>query len=530
MNHKRFVKKYIKNFMGMYIIYIALVLIYKATSIVLPYSIGKYIDNINSLILSTYILKLIILIGCMSIIIIISEYMLQITETKIISKMSFNFINDTVEHIKRLPIDYFKNLDTVYLNQRINEDAGIIVKFIIHDTANLIIQIVYILAIIFMIFNISSKAFCFTLIIIPVSLFSYHTFKKHLYKSGFELRESQNKFFSKVNDQFNIIKSIKRQCWFEKLNSEIKSKFDIFYKKALRYTKIDKLYTSNNSILKYVSILFLIILGSYEINNKNLTIGDFIILNSYFTLMIDNLVSIMTLGSDYQNYLVAVKRMNEILEIQEEHNGTNILDYIDVINVKNVNFTYPNSDLALNINYTFEKGKAYCIKGLNGKGKTTLFDILVGLRYDYTGEIYFNDLNIKEIDMYKCRRSLISFVEQEPELSCDSIRNSLTYDIENYNKDYLKELCIKMNIVHLFKEESTGNKIISGGEKQKIAEIRAFIKQPQIFLFDEPISALDQNSIVNLKEIISNIKNDAIVLLITHNDLIMDIVDEIIEL
>ena len=144
--------------------------------------------------------------------------------------------------------------------------------------------------------------------------------------------------------------------------------------------------------------------------------------------------------------------------------------------------------------------------------------------------IFFNDLNIKEIDMYKCRRSLISFVEQEPELSCDSIRNSLTYDIENYNKDYLKELCIKMNIVHLFKEESTGNKIISGGEKQKIAEIRAFIKQPQIFLFDEPISALDQNSIVNLKEIISNIKNDAIVLLITHNDLIMDIVDEIIEL
>ena len=110
MNHKRFVKKYIKNFMGMYIIYIALVLIYKATSIVLPYSIGKYIDNINSLISSTYILKLIILIGCMSIIIIISEYMLQITETKIISKMSFNFINDTVEHIKRLPIDYFKNL------------------------------------------------------------------------------------------------------------------------------------------------------------------------------------------------------------------------------------------------------------------------------------------------------------------------------------------------------------------------------------------------------------------------------------
>ncbi|MBU5436914.1 ATP-binding cassette domain-containing protein [Tissierella sp. MSJ-40] len=164
--------------------------------------------------------------------------------------------------------------------------------------------------------------------------------------------------------------------------------------------------------------------------------------------------SFLSLGQNYQHAKVCYGRMLEILNLEQEHNRSKIIDDIDSIEVKRLSFQY-----VINI----------------------------------------------------------------------PLSQNLTFGIQSYDSNRLERLCSKLSI-----DKRVNSKCdyinLSGGEKQKICEIRALLKNPKMMILDEPISALDSRSIVRLKEILGEEKEDKIILLITHNEEIEDIVDEFITL
>ncbi|GAA0790351.1 ABC transporter transmembrane domain-containing protein [Hathewaya limosa] len=535
MNIFKFIKKYLKNYKIYIILFCMFSTIIKFTSFFIPYILGKFIDSMilnKSVDMVLNYSKGIILIAFIELVSIYSREMIGI---KLSSQLSFNIIDSIVEHLKRLPIDYFRDLDTVYLNQRINQDVGLIVKFVTNSTVELFLQLACVIILIFFTYNINLWFSVSIIIILIINFIIYTVFKKIIYKNGYELQESQNKFFSKVNDQFSIIKSIKRHSWFKKLNNEIKENFSSFYKNAIRYTKITSLYNAIGNLFKYVCIVFLVMYGGRQIINNKMSIGDFIILNSYFLMLLEWVRFILSFGEQYQSSIVAYDRIMDIINIKEEHNGQKFIESIDSICIKDLTFNYGKNFIVKNFNFMFEKGNVYCIEGQNGKGKSTLIDLITGLRYDYKGEIYYNHINIKDLNIYDIRRKLMGIVEQEPNLAKDSIVNNLVYDLEGYEDKKLHSLCDSMNISKFISNKNEDNlntnfSNISGGEKQKIAEIRAILKNPEVLILDEPISALDQESIIVLKSILNDIKKDCIIIIITHNDMILDIVDKVIKL
>ena len=175
------------------------------------------------------------------------------------------------------------------------------------------------------------------------------------------------------------------------------------------------------------------------------------------------------------------------------------------------------------INYTFETGKVYVIKGVSGCGKSTLFNIIGGLEKDYSGKVE-NLLNkdekvsTDEMTGYIFQYSLL--------LSNITIKENLLL-IKN-DEGSINELCESVGIVHLLDKFPDQ---ISGGERQRVAIVRALLLEPQIILADEPTASLDDVNSENIAEIITKLKSeDRIILVATHEHYFDELADEIIYL
>ena len=116
--------------------------------------------------------------------------------------------------------------------------------------------------------------------------------------------------------------------------------------------------------------------------------------------------------------------------------------YIDSIEVKDLYFGH-NSEKILyeGLNLIFKKGNIYCIKGENGSRKSTLIDILTGIRYDYRGEVLYNNNNLRNLEANYLRKGLISVVEQEHDIINVSLKENLVYGLEDYDNKRLEDLC-----------------------------------------------------------------------------------------
>lgn len=170
---------------------------------------------------------------------------------------------------------------------------------------------------------------------------------------------------------------------------------------------------------------------------------------------------------------------------------------------KNVSFCYPNSDVVVlkNLNFSIHSGEKIALVGENGSGKTTLIKLLLRL-YDVTeGEILLNGVNIKEYE-YESYIKIFSPIFQDFQLHAYSIKENISFlDKENEEKIWslLKENeletiirgCPKQLDTYVSKLLEEDGREFSGGEKQKLAMVRAQYKEGKIFVLDEPTSAID---------------------------------------
>ena len=201
---------------------------------------------------------------------------------------------------------------------------------------------------------------------------------------------------------------------------------------------------------------------------------------------------------------------------------------IDSIEFKNVSFTYNNqitpaiNDISLNI----RKGEKISIVGLNGAGKSTFIKLLMGLYFIETGSISINGNNINNIYMQNYWEK-IGVVFQDYNIYPISVAENLIFN-QSLSHDIIQQSLEKVKLKDKINALPNGiNSMISqmyhndgidfsGGEKQRLAIARAFSKDAQLYIFDEPSSALDAISEERLYKIINSISNDKTVIFISH--------------
>ncbi|WP_346938786.1 ABC transporter ATP-binding protein [uncultured Clostridium sp.] len=527
--------KYLYEYKFSLFFLILITIILKVLNLSITYITGNFIDQLlefKTIKIIYYNTFIILIIGTSNAILSnFCNYYLFKTQAKIVFELNY----EVLRHIKKLPMTFFKNTDTVYLNQRINNDSNAVIGFSVSILINSLIMIVSFISIFLLMYNLNIKITIIVLLSIPIYIFLYMIFKKPLYKSNYDYKEEQSKFFSKMNDQLSNISFIKLNSAFEVLDNELKKAFPSFLKSLLKYFKFNYLFLSADSTIENIFNIFLFFYGGIEIINNRMTIGSFIIIKGYYTVLLSLINGFLSLGKSYQETLTSYDRLIEILDTPKEHNGDKLLKKIDTIELQNIKFSFDKKMIFDKFSYKFQKGNIYLINGLNGIGKSTLINIICGLYVNsYEGDIFYNEENIKNLDLYATRKILFGIVEQESLLLNTTLYDNLTYGINNVQRDLVDYWCDKLDLKSLDLEENIlldNRKInMSGGEKQKIALVRVFIKNTNIIIMDEPTSALDINSINVLNETISKVKEEKIIIIISHNNLMKLNSDYIINL
>lgn len=212
---------------------------------------------------------------------------------------------------------------------------------------------------------------------------------------------------------------------------------------------------------------------------------------------------------------------------------------MSILKLKNVNYRYKDAKkdeyVLKNINYEFETGKLYVIKGRSGSGKTTFLSLISGLETNYEGSILYNGKELKKINLDKYRNTDIGIVFQSYNLlpSLTTIENIiLSMDINGLKTDKKKKALELMKSVGL--DESYANRRIlklSGGEQQRVSIARSVSYNPKIIIADEPTGNLDEKTENEIMNIFKNqAKSGKCVIVVTHSENVCKYADEIYEL
>lgn len=180
----------------------------------------------------------------------------------------------------------------------------------------------------------------------------------------------------------------------------------------------------------------------------------------------------------------------------------------------NINKQYKKNVVFENLNIEFTTCGIYAITGLSGSGKTTLFNILYGIDNDYSGDYYIGNKLVKKTNLINEYNDNLSMVFQDTKL-LDNLNVAENLELANKYDTNIDELLSEFNILNL-KEEPI--KYLSGGEKQRVAIIRAIMNNPRYILLDEPTSALDDNNTNFIISKLQELAKDTIIIVITHDE------------
>lgn len=213
----------------------------------------------------------------------------------------------------------------------------------------------------------------------------------------------------------------------------------------------------------------------------------------------------------------------------------------EILKLQDVSYRYADADIndyvLKNINYSFELGKIYAIKGKSGSGKTTLLSLISGLETKYEGTITYDDKDLKKIDLDKYRNTYIGIVFQSynllPHLTAieNIILSMEISNIKGINKH--KKALELMKSVGL--DESFANRRVlklSGGEQQRIAIARSLSYNPNIIIADEPTGNLDKETEDEILKIFKDLahKENKCIIIVTHSKNVCDNVDVVYDL
>ena len=513
--------------------YILIILLSTAISILSPYIIGDFLDNLIEGADIGVILRFCLIFGGLSVLRIAKGYITAIMHVKLQINMAYDFNRDVLQHVQSLSLSYINHQDSAALSQKIGTDANSLITFCINLLQSFLVNITMLIVPFIILLTMNRLTAMFMVGFIAVYFALYFAFKKPLYNASLAFREAQAKFFSKLLEQLKYIRLIKINSIQQEINQRADTSFIRQLDTAVASQKINYLYSSLDGIISTVAQIALFVVGGIQILYGNFTIGMFTIFTSYFHMMLSSSRYFFGLGAFYQNTLVSYDRIKEILNQHPESQGTMVIGGIEKINLKDVSFSYKGlageSKVLNRFNAEFVKGNIYAVTGANGAGKSTLISLIQGLYIDeYEGCITYNGTDIRHINMMAARKNLIGFAEQEPSLIGDSIRYNLSYSGTKLN-DYAEILNMQDFIAkHTLEFEiNETNSNISGGEKQKVSILKVLCKNPPVMIFDEPTSALDAQTTEKFINYLQQIKGDKIIIIITHEDVVNGFYDNI---
>ncbi len=433
----------------------------------------------------------------------------------------------TFRHILHLPLDFFAMRQTGEIISRLNDSYKIRDALSGASVSVLIDSIMAIICGVFL-FYLDNRLFFITLIVVVLYYLFNKLFKTNIKRKQREVMESNADVNSDYIEMIKGIETIKSYGAESFIDNEAS---DVFSKFLSNISKLEKSHNNMGFFLNSVeSIGYVVILsvGSLMVINGELSVGSLLAFYSLLGHFITPLSSLINLQIRLQGAMIAFERIDDIKENETEclNEDKKTFDNINSIEIKNLRFKYGERKPVLkNISMNIPINNKIAIVGESGCGKTTLAKLLMGF-YDYeSGDILINGCSVNAINKVWLRKKIV-YVSQEPYFFNGSIRDNILFGLDKSEikddiiMDYARKLHIDEFILSspdgLASELQEGATNISGGQKQRLALLRAFLHDPEVIIMDEATSHLDTITEKAITETIEKMDSKITIIIIAH--------------
>lgn len=433
------------------------------------------------------------------------------------------------QHIYNLPMKFFSTRKTGDIITRFS-DAFTIKNIFTNIALTLTMDIGMTMITGVILFQMNMSLFAIILFMTIISFFLMLIFKYPYKRINEEQMQQASRLNSQIIEGLRAVETIKgnanENVELEKIEREYIKSLRMGYKENM----LSNVQGMISGIISGIGNLALMYCGIMQVIRGDITLGGmmaFTTMSGYFTNPINNLVSLQL---SVQEANISMKRLAEILdyELEQGEKGKNIYQEMEKaegdIEFKNVTFRYGyRKPILQNVSFCIPQGKKVALVGSSGSGKSTIAKLLLKYYEPEEGEISIGGVDIQEYSNRSLRKA-ISYVPQKIELFSQSIYDNIRVSKMNATHEEVEEAAKEANAHEFIKQlpmqygtylEEAGNGL-SGGEKQRIALARAFLKKNQFYILDESTSNLDFATENTIFDMIYNKFEEKTMLIIAH--------------
>ncbi|MEZ2446034.1 ABC transporter ATP-binding protein [Chitinophaga sp. RCC_12] len=442
--------------------------------------------------------------------------------------IEYDLKNEIYQHYQKLDLNFFKMHRTGDLMSRITEDVSRVRMYVgpaimyASRTVFLIVIIVYLML------EVNPLLTLYTLSPLPFLALTIYYVNRIIHRKSEKIQSQLSNITSIAQESYSGIRVIKSYIQEDASARHFEEASEAYKDSSISLAKTDALFQPTMALMIGLSVILTIFIGGIQVIKGNITVGNLAEFVIYVNMLMFPFFSIGMVASMIQRAAASQQRINEFLQIAptvKDEPDAKTVKLKGGVRLENVTFTYPHTGITAisDFNLHIKPGQKVAVIGRTGSGKSTLAQLLIRMYDPQEGKVMVDDQDIRHLRLADLR-SQISYVPQDVFLFSDSIANNIRFGDPSASiqavQTAARQASVEKDILGFNEgfDTAIGERgvTLSGGQKQRISIARALIKDPDILIFDDCLSAVDART---EKEIIGNLyaylKNKTAII-ITH--------------
>ena len=444
-------------------------------------------------------------------------------------QMEFHLRADFFLHLQKLSAAYYDNVRTGDLMTRATSDLNairMVLSSAVMYTADAIVFFGLALTIML---RIDATLTLVALLPYPILAVLIRSLGKRLHAHYESIQEAFSTLNTKVQENLSGVRVVKAYTLeeseighFQELNQE-------FVDRNHRQIRLMTFFFPLFRFLPGIGGVVLLWMGGLHVIEGTISLGEFVAFSAYLMMLVRPMITLGFIVNTFERGAASMDRIQAILDEKPEISDAKdvkwgIKDIDGEIEFRNLNFDYPDGTPVLrDINLKIARGMTLAIVGGTGSGKSTLVNLIPRIRQAERGTIFIDGVDIQDIPL-NVLRSNIGFVEQEPFLFSDYLRNNIAYGLETPDEAQIRDAAHTADLLDQIEEFPDGLETflgergitISGGQRQRSALARAIIIRPKILILDDAFANVDTQTEDTILSRLDEIMKNRTTILISH--------------
>ncbi len=426
-----------------------------------------------------------------------------------------------------LPVKYFDEVKTGEMSSRLANDTTQVKNLIANAIPQAFTSILLLIGSVIFMIQMQWRLTLAMIIAVPVVMLIMFPIMTFGQKIGRTRQDSLANFQGIANESLSEIRLVKASNAEKEASNKAESDVNALYKIGIREAVFDGLMSPIMMLSMMLMIFGLLAYGIYLISTGVMSLGTLLGMMMYLMNLIGAVPTVATFFTELAKASGSTARLTELLEEDQEvlHQGVTVDLEGKVLAAHAVDFAYDESEKILQgISFEAKPNSIIAFAGPSGGGKSTIFSLLERFYQPTAGEITIGEQPIEELSL-ESWRSQIGFVSQDSAIMAGTIRENLTYGLTGHYSDEQLWQVLDLAYARAFVEnmpEQLDTQVgergvkISGGQRQRLAIARAFLRDPKILMLDEATASLDSESEAMVQRALDSLLKGRTTLVIAH--------------